>query len=304
MIVICESATRHVYTLQRRLCSMAFSVNLLNTMEKEMTSEIQKLLKAVNVSSASEVNESVLMRLNKNPLAQFVDSLLNLVEKNVELCKCAAGKIDQLKYEKIADQKLLIEAQHGQINSVQETVKTEIKSWADVVKKNTNQRNGKQLTENSVKQAVRIVNEEKRRSKNLMIYGCEESDNEANFEVNKTVKDVFQETHIFPIPHMGDIYRIGKKEPGKNRPIKVELGSASEVEAVLMHARNLKDSDDFKNVYLGPDRTKENQLAHNRLVKEMKKMIEKDQSKHYFIRHNKICSADKGLSSPAPPISR
>ena len=166
VIVISESVTRHVDFIQRRLCSMDFSVDLLNTMEKKMTAELQKVVKAVNVSCTSEVNESTLIKLNKNPLAKIVDSLLNLIEQNLELCKCAAGKMDQLKSEKISDQKLLIEMQQTQMNSVQDTVKSEFKSWADVVKKNNNQCNIKQLTENSVNQAVRAVNEEK---KNLKI---------------------------------------------------------------------------------------------------------------------------------------
>ncbi|KAL5249864.1 hypothetical protein ACHWQZ_G015808 [Mnemiopsis leidyi] len=95
--------------------------------------------------------------------------------------------MDQLKSDKIADQKLLIELRQTQMNSVQETVKSEMKSWADVDKKNSNvnQRNVKQLTENSVKQAVRAVNEEERRSKNLMIYGWQEKEKEADFEVIK-----------------------------------------------------------------------------------------------------------------------
>ena len=265
-----------------------------------MTSELQKVVKAVNVSCTSEVNESTLMKLNKNPLAKIVDSLLNLIEQNLELCKCAAGKMDQLKSEKISDQKLLIEMQQTQMNSVQDTVKSEFKSWADVVKKNNNQRNIKQLTENSVKQAVRAVNEEERRSKNLMIYGCQEQENEADFEVTKTAKDVLNATDIFPVPRPYEAYRIGKKEQGKNRPIKVELGTATDVDFVLGHARNLKNRDEFKNVYLGPDRTKENQLAHNKLVKEMKQMIERDPSKHYFIRQRKICSVNKDLSSHTP----
>ena len=269
-----------------------------------MTAEIQKVVKAVNVSCTSEVNESALMKLNKNPLAKLVENLLDLIEQNVELCKCAAGKIDQLKSEKIADQKMLIEIQQTQMSTVQDTVKCEIKSWADVVKKNNNQRNVKQLTETSVKQAVRAVNEEERRSKNLMIYGCQEQENEADFEVSKTVKDVFAAVDIFPVPRAYEAYRIGKKEQGKNRPIKAELGTATEVDSVLGCARNLKDSVNFKHVYLGPDRTKEHQLAHNKLVKEMKQMIGRDPSKHYFIRQSKICSVDKNLSSQTPASSR
>ena len=77
----------------------------LNAMENEMKSEIQKLLKAVNVSCGSEVTETALNKLHKPPLVKFVSTFLSLVEKNVELCKCAAGKMDILKSEKIADQK-------------------------------------------------------------------------------------------------------------------------------------------------------------------------------------------------------
>ena len=229
---------------------------------------------------------------------------MNLIEENVELCKCAAGKMDQLKTEKIADQKQLIELQQTQMNSVHDTVKSEMKSWADVVKKNNNQRQGKQLNENSVKQAVRTVNEEKRRSKNFMIYGCKEDEKEAVFEVTKTVKDMFDEADIFPPPQPNQVNRIGKKEQGKNRPIKVELWSANDVDFVLARARNLKNSVKFKHVYLGPDRTKENQLAHNKLVTEMKQMIKRDPSKHYFIRDRKICSVDKDLSAQTPAASR
>ena len=274
-------------------------MDLLNAIEKEMQSEMQKILKTANISCSSEATESALMKLNKNPLAKFVNSLLHLVEKNVELCKSAAGKIDQLKTEKIADQKLLIEFQKGQISSVQETVKSEMKSWADVVKKNTiqAQRNGKPLTENSIKQAVRTVNEEKRRSKNLMIYGLKEGDREDHYEIKGEMKDVIESTGVIPAPRIYEAYRIGTKEQGKCRPIKIELESASEVDSILMQARNLRDFNDYEHVYLGPDRTKEDQLEHKKLVAEMKKMIVKDPSKHYFIRQKKICTADKGLST-------
>ena len=73
MIVISESVTRHVDYLQRRLCSMDFSVDLLNTVEKKMTSEIQKVVKTVNC--VSEVTEPAQMKLYKNPLSNMAISL-------------------------------------------------------------------------------------------------------------------------------------------------------------------------------------------------------------------------------------
>ena len=206
---------------------------------------------------------------------------------------------------KKADQKLLIELQQAQMNSVQETVKSEMKSWADVVKKTNVQRNAKQLTENSVKQAVRAVDEEKQRSRNLMIYGCQEKEKEAAFEITKTAKDVFDDAAVFPMPRICQTYRIGKtkKEQGKIRPIKVVLESIDEVDFVLERARNLKDSDKFKQVYLGPDRTKENHLAHNKLDRQMKQMIEKDPNKHYYIRQGRIRSVYKESSSHSQTLA-
>ena len=63
-----------------------------------------------------------------------VESLVNLEEKNINLCKSAAGEMDQLKSEKIADKTKLLEIHEGQ-ESVQEGVITEMKGWADNIKK-------------------------------------------------------------------------------------------------------------------------------------------------------------------------
>ena len=77
---------------------------------------------------------------------------------------------------------------------------------------------------------------------------CHESDSdkEADFELNKAVKEILKGTDVFPVPLACEVYRIGRKEPGKNRPVKVELACASEVDSVLMRARNLRDSKVFK----------------------------------------------------------
>merc|ERR1712023_309292 len=102
-------------------------------------------------------------KLNKNSLSDIILRLVNLCEKNVNTCKSAASKLDQMKTEQIENQKKLLEFQQERIDSVQQTVKTELKSWADVVKKGNS--SNKQLTAQSVKEAVRSVNDEEKRSK-------------------------------------------------------------------------------------------------------------------------------------------
>ena len=134
-----------------------------------------------------------------------------------------------------------------------------------------------------------------------MIYGYPETENETDSEITRNVKNVYQEMDCL-VPRTIDIYRMGKKEPGKTRPIKIEFTNSGDVEFALVHARKLKTGQ-LNSVYLGPDRTKEERLAHNKLVKQMKIMIEKDSNKHYYIRNKKICSADKVLSSQHLPSS-
>ena len=79
---------------------------------------------------------------------------MNLVEKNISFCKSAAGKTDQRKSEKIAEKTFGNTRRTGE-ESVQETVKSEMKSWADIVKKD-NQAQRKNLTENTINLTVRL----------------------------------------------------------------------------------------------------------------------------------------------------
>ena len=46
---------------------MDFSVESLHAMEKDIKSEILKLMKAAKVSSASDISDSILQKLNKGP---------------------------------------------------------------------------------------------------------------------------------------------------------------------------------------------------------------------------------------------
>lgn len=51
----------------------------------------------VKASNLSGVSKTALMKLNKGPLAKIIISLVNVFEENVNICKSAAEKIDELK---------------------------------------------------------------------------------------------------------------------------------------------------------------------------------------------------------------
>ncbi|KAL5251689.1 hypothetical protein ACHWQZ_G014734 [Mnemiopsis leidyi] len=150
----------------------------------------------------------------------------------------------------------------------------------------------------SVKEAVKAVNEEEERSKNLIVYGAQDDDESEwgySCKVDKTT-DTFTaicdqlECENVDVQHCT---RIGEWRADRTRPIKVEFRTAADVETVLRKAHKLKASDEFKKVYLAPDRSAEERAAHSKLVNQMKELIKKDNSKHYFIRDDKIKCTDK-----------
>ena len=67
---------------------------------------LQKVLKTVTILDPSELN--CFDRVEKDPLATLVDILFNLFENNLELCKSAASKVDQLKMEQLDSQQEII----------------------------------------------------------------------------------------------------------------------------------------------------------------------------------------------------
>ena len=112
--------------------------------------------------------------------------------------------------------------------------------------------------------------------------------------LDEVVKSVHEATVADgSFPNADNVYRLGKKAPDKIRPIKVEFKSSSDVDVILKNAYKLKANSELKSVYFSPDRTKEQRSAHGKLVNQMKEMIARDNSIHYFIRDNKVNCVDK-----------
>ncbi|KAL5267611.1 hypothetical protein ACHWQZ_G004601, partial [Mnemiopsis leidyi] len=258
---------------------MDFTVESLHTTEKKLNSEMVRLMKAVNVSSVADLKKSALNKLNKGPLVDFLENLVELFDNNLNLCKAAASSVDELKSKVMDSQNQLLKRQQEDLLSVKDTVQTEMKSWADVVKKSDKQI--RQLTAKSVKEAVKAVNKEEGRSKNLIVYGAQDDDEsewDYSCKVDKTT-DTF--TAICDQLECENVdvqqcTRIGEWKVDRTRPIKVEFRTAADVETVLRKAHKLKASDEFKKVYLAPDRSAEERAAHSKLVNQMKELIKKD----------------------------
>ena len=80
------------------------------------------------------------------------------------------------------------------------------------------------------------------------------------------------------------------------KPIQVELEHPTDALVLLKKASKLK-STDLMPVYSSPDRNKQEQAAHSKLVPKMKTMMKEDPNKFYFIRNNKVNIIDKNSTS-------
>ena len=60
---------------------MAFTVEYLHTLEKEMKSSTQQILKSTKSSSLAEVNYNCIMKLNKDIIAKCLEGCAKLFEK-------------------------------------------------------------------------------------------------------------------------------------------------------------------------------------------------------------------------------
>ena len=238
---------------------MEFSIDSLHKMEKDLNTALNLIMKTSKVDNVDNLNRTILMKWNKDPLAEWVEKLSKLLNSNIGLCKAAASKIDKLQSEQIASQKELITIQQNKLDAVQDTVKTEMKSWSDIVKKNCDTAPSVKI----VKKAIKSVVDESDRSKSFMIYGSQ--DNENDYPSDK-VDGLFIAMEEDDKHQVLSSRRLGAFKKDSSRPIKVTLASADSVKQVLSKAKTLKtvgdDPKQWRNVYLAPDRSREERLVH------------------------------------------
>ena len=246
-----------------------------------------KLKNAASIQSVEKLTHAALMKLGKDALATFVENLAKSLTTNIDLCKSAAGTLDNFKTE-------LIEVQKEQLQSVKNTVKTEMQSWSDIVKKNCE---SSAPTLKKMKKVVVSAVQDDARSRNFIIHGVPEDYSEYPGDVSDEVLDELWQHKIKTHPDVVAANFIGarKREDGRPRPIKVTFQSNESVKLVLAKAHNLKKSKvkTYHTWFISPDRNFEEQAAHQKLVAKLKDNIKADSTKFHYIKDGKVLSVDK-----------
>jgi hypothetical protein len=166
-------------------------------------------------------------------------------------------------------------------------------SWVTVTSRNL----GKKKPQEQlivVNAAINEQNERKKREKNVVIYGVEESTKET--AADKAAEDKTKVDNIFTAigkqnTVRTNIIRLKSRRDGKVGPIIVQLNNIEERNPVLLAAKSLRDKQDYAGIYIGTDMTEAERLLDYQLRKERDKLngeLEEGSPFRYAIRGNQI----------------
>ena len=171
--------------------------------------------------------------------------------------------------------------------TVEDSVKSDFKkSYSEAAASQNTASTGSVISPEALKSVAKQVIVEKELSKNIMIFGLPENENE---DIQKCVGKIFEE--IGEKPKLNAV-RIGKHVQSKVRPVKVTLSSSSAAQNILSRSRMLRQSDSYKTVFLSPDRTVEERIKHRELVLQLKEKTVSEPNRRHYIKEGAIVSVN------------
>ena len=238
--------------------------------------------------------------VTKEILASIVLEMRSMICDSKSVLRSASEKVDEQKSDLIRTKNELIECKSGKLDSVKETVQSEMKSFSEVVKSKCV---SSKISPAKIKMAVHSAIREEDRAKNFIIFGAPEELECEEEEMTdlELVQDIFGITKCASVDRnsIRKCERVGmKKSTDAKRPIKVTLKDAESVREVLSKAKSLKSFQtdgynyEYCKLFVSPDRSPEERLTRQNLVKEMKEKIKNDPGKRYYIRNNRVCAAE------------
>ena len=238
--------------------------------------------------------------VTKEILASIVLEMRSMICDSKSVLRLASEKVDEQKSDLIRTKNELIECKSGKLDSVKETVQSEMKSFSEVVKSKCV---SSKISPAKIKMAVHSAIREEDRAKNFIIFGAPEELECEEEEMTdlELVQDIFGITKCASVDRnsIRKCERVGmKKSADAKRPIKVTLKDAESVREVLSKAKSLKSFQtdgynyEYCKLFVSPDRSPEERLTRQNLVKEMKEKIKNDPGKRYYIRNNRVCAAE------------
>ena len=267
---------------------------------------LPKAMEQVGCTAAVDVTSVACKRAMRETLALLFAESYHFVRFQNEKLKQLKAELSSTKSQLIENQKWVISLQEQVIESkgkqleavqiavkatVEDSVKEQFKSYSDVVQENVMvcQPQTESVAPGVLKQVVQSVIQQEDRSRNLMVFGLPETEDE---NATERIQDLFQGIGIKPATM--EVSRVGRSsKEKKKRPVKVILSSASVAFQILSQARRLRKSEDFSSVFVRPDRSEEERSLNRLLVQELIKKRENEPGKRHFIRNGTLHTVEK-----------
>ena len=240
-----------------------FLENIIHERDKVMNC----IREETGVLGLGKVTSAILNRrgVTKEKLCTWLESMLTILNNNALLLLQKtvpkADRCETLEAEKIKDQNTIIKLQNEvikkkevEINSMRETMQNteQITSYATVLSKSC----AAALAPNKISKAVKSAVDRDDRKKNVITYGVSETEDEV---VANKVEEVLSQLNEKPM--IKDCCRIGFKKPEAVRPIKFTVNSSDMAMQILCKSFVLRSKENFRSVYICPDRTDEERAA-------------------------------------------
>ena len=278
-----------------------------------LESELENI--KVALESAAKSNQELAKELNKrdvtiDQMAAEITSLKNtskemgesVINQEQEIKKCKQDADLISKAGSIVEKKQDIEEKIEQANEIVSACKDEINTtYAKVLKEKEDLAKNKQKTgeiniqrevKDVIRQNARFVKHTVDMQKSVVFFGVEEDNivskiDRDKVELSKVVdllKVISEENEEIGIE---EFTRLGKYVENVNRPLKVTLQCSNMVEMIMKNARNLKQSDQWKHVWVNRCLSKEDRDKLRERVQEAKQKNSErseEEEAHFFFK--------------------
>lgn len=279
----------------------------LDGMLDEAGELLEDTLDKLNCFNADDVKREVLMKQTKTVMCDISLETIHFISKVKNMISELRNENSQLKSKLIVSQQLVIKTQEEvmsckseqiealqnavklSVETVETSVKKELQSYSSIVEKSLPKEHA--ISQETLCDVVKNVVQESDRSRNVILFGLPEEENE---NTNEKVSELFEEVGY---KSKVDVSRIGRqKKDGAIRPVKVTFQNSLAVDHVLFAAKRLKNNEKYKRVFVSPDRSPEQRKVHRELVTEMKELASQNPNRKYFISKGQIQFSDAGVN--------
>ena len=256
---------------------------------------VKGFLRSIHVKDVDDISKACLKQIHKDPLVEHTLKLTKLLKSSHELLKSAAADLDTLKCEQLRNQSKIIQVQEElndkksvQLDSVQKTVDEKLTTWSSVVAKNSE----KKVVQKEMRRAVKMAINEQDRERSVIMFNVKEReitdtnehhDGELAYKIMQRAGLPEQDGHF-------NCERIGAPDSSRCRPLKISFSSKFTAFELLLKSKNLKDDDQFNNIFIVPDRSREERAEHKKLVEQLRAKRAENPDKKFYIYHKSIRS--------------